>query len=401
MNLKRTLCSAAVVLAGSTVVATGAAQAATPVTINEAGSTLVYPLVVDWANNFGVDTGDVVNSGAVGSGAGIEDVCGGDVQIGASDAPLGYPGVKECGDGSVATMSHYVEVPWALSATGLLYHIPGVKTGLRLSAADLAKIYNGKITNWDQLQSQEYVTKIVTKTVWKKVHGKRHKVKVHKHKRVRLFKMPNLRITPVFRSDGSGDSYAFTNFMTRADRSGWSYGPTTSFPTGISSNGVGADGNSGVAQQVIATKGAIGYVSVYYLIATLNDNRGLGVAAVRNAAGNYEEPNGSNIGDAAKSITDPPAQNSSSTSASHTFGMVIQYPSKKFKTAYPVSTYTYAIVPRDSGSDAAAVRDFLTYAVSTKYDGEAGGVNVGTPIGFVPLTSAVQSYDKRVIAEIK
>ena len=395
MNLKRTLLSAAVVVGGSAVFATGA-QAAT--TITEAGSTLVYPLAVDWGNNFGVDTGDTVQTAAVGSGAGITDVCGGTANIGASDAPLGYPGVKQCGDGTASTLAHYVEVPWALSATGLLYNIPGIHTGLRLTPIDLAEIYSGKLTNWDQLQSQE-VTKVQKfKFVTRKVHGKKKRVKVKNgFATKRLFNMPNLPITPVYRSDGSGDSYAFTNFLTRGAGRSWAFGPSTSFPTSADASAVGGSGNAGVASSVIATKGAIGYVSVYYLISTLNDNAGLGVAAVKNAAGNYELPNDANITAAADSISAPPAQNGGSTSSP--FGMVIQYPSSRYAAAYPVSTYTYAIVSR-SLANPDAVKQFLHYAVATTFDGEPGGLNVGTPIGFVPLTSQVQKYDNAVINEI-
>lgn len=406
MHLKRTLCSAAVVLAGGAVVATASAQAAA--TVSEAGSTLVYPLVVDWANNFNVDSGISVTSGAVGSGAGITDVCTGTVQIGASDAPLGFPGVKECGSGTpsgnlttpASTMAGYVEVPWALSATGLLYNIPGVHgSGLRLSAADLANIYSGKITNWDQLQSEQVVKtpKYKTKTVGKGKHKKKKKV-LAGYTTKTLFHLPNLKITPVYRSDGSGDSYAFTNFMTRGAASIWgSFGPTTSFPTSADASAVGGSGNQGVANQVIATQGAIGYVSVYYLIATLNNNSGLGVAAVENAAGNYELPNDPNITAAAQSISAPPAQNTSSTTTP--FGMVIQYPAKQYSAAYPISTYTYAIVSRTL-SDPSATKAFLDYAVSSTYAGEPGGINVGTPIGFVPLTSQIQSYDQGIINQI-
>jgi phosphate transport system substrate-binding protein len=401
LNLKRTIGSAALVLAGSAIVATGAAQAATPTTISEAGSTLVFPLAQEWADNYNIITGNTVNTAVGGSGLGITDVCSNQIQIGASDAPLGFPGVKECGTGTptgtlttpMSTMAQYVEVPWALSGTGLLYDLPGIKTGVHLSLTDLAKIYTGKITNWDQLQSQQYKT--VTKTVTKKVHGKKKKVK--EKKKVRLFKLPNLKITPVFRSDGSGDSYAFTNALTKGAGKSWSFGPSTSFPTSAGP-GLGASGNAGVTAQVEATKGAIGYVSVYYLIAAVNNDKNDHVAAIENAAGNFEIPSATSIKDASSSISKPPAQNVAS--ATKPFGLLIQYPSKKFSGAYPISTYTYAIVPRAAGSNAAADKSFLDYAVSTKFEGSPGGVNTGVAIGFVPIPSAVQSYDKSVINDI-
>ncbi len=386
MTIKRTLLSTAVVLGGSAIIATGAAQAATPAaaqastpaTITEAGSTLVYPLVSEWSTNFGIDTGDTVNSQSVGSGAGIADVCGGLVQIGASDAPLGYPGVKVCQPtgGTAVTQSKsyaakYVEVPWALSATGIIYRIPKgggkyITNGLHLTANQIVEIYTGKVKNWDQLKTN--------------------------------MKLPNVKITPVYREDGSGDSYAITNFMSKANSSWRSkYGPTTSFPTTASSSGIGETGNSGVAGEVEAVSGSIGYVSNFYSIEVLNSGHHVGIAAVGNAAGKYEFPNVANMDAAANSISKPPAQN---TTSGKFFGMAIQYPSKKYSAAYPISTYTYAIVPK-AVSGGGSVRAFLNYAVSKSYDGQPGGLEIGTSIGFAPITSTVQSYDKKVIATIK
>lgn len=439
MKFKR-LCVALslTVFAGSAAIGTAAASAATPVTISEGGSTLVYPLAFDWSQAYEALSGNTVDTASVGSGAGITGVCNGTYDIGASDAPLGYPGVKECGAGTTATYSGYVEIPWALSATGLLYHIKlsdgkYLSSGLDLTSTDLVDIYTGKYTKWSQIPSPtQTVTKSVavykTKKVWKfkKVHGKKvwvyHKVDGKKQhvlvkKRVKVgsktetvnqkISLPATAITPVYRSDGSGDSYAFTNFMSLSNSS-WNsaYGPSTSFPTGASTDGVGSSGNAGVANSVIHTTGAIGYVSVYYLISTLGDFNGLGVAAIKNAAGHYEFPNDQNISDAASSVTTPPAQNSNCQyddphASSDCFGMIIQYPSKSYSIAYPISTYTYAIVPKTGlGSVASTVQDFLDYAVESTYQGEPGGLNTGNAIGFVPLTSKIQSYDKTIISQI-
>jgi phosphate transport system substrate-binding protein len=413
-HFKRILLSTAVVLCGSTIIATAAAQAST--TVSEAGSTLVFPLVQEWGVNFGIISGDTVTSAGGGSGAGITDVCGNTIDIGASDAPLGYPGVKACGANTPAVFANYYEIPWALSATGIIYKIPVdggahyITNGLHLTAADLVGIYTGKITEWSQLQSQQHTTQTykVKKVIYKRKHGKRVKIVEHitKTRTVQLFKysLPSGTagaITPVYRSDGSGDSYAFTNFMSKAS-STWNtdFGPSTSFPTTADASAIGESGNSGVAAEVEATNGSIGYVSNFYSITVLNSGENVAIAKIGNKAGNFEYPNVANIDSAASSIKNPPAQNTASTSTSDLFGLLIQYPSKSYKVAYPISTYTYAIVPTDSGSAAAGVQAFLTYAVSKTYDGNTGGLNVGDTIGFAPLPSAIQSYDKTLINKI-
>ena len=199
--------------------------AAASANLTGAGSTLVAPLEANWANGFeAAGHGNVkVTYGAVGSGAGIAQITARTVDFGASDAPLTPEQAAAC--------NGCVQIPWALSATGLGFSIPGVKK-LNLTGPILAGIYFGKITNW----SDPKIKKINPKA-----------------------KLPNLAITPVYRSDGSGDTYAFTNYLSKVSKP-WKNEVGYSTSVGFT-HGVGAKGNSGVTNVVATTPGAIGYIS--------------------------------------------------------------------------------------------------------------------------------------------
>ena len=124
-------------------------------------------------------------------------------------------------------------------------------------------------------------------------------------------------------------------------------GATISFPTSV---GIGAKGNSGVASEISSTSGAIGYMSASYLIA-----QKITAAQIQNAKGNYEYPNLSNIEDAASEVTSVPAGNA----------LHITDPPKRYKKAYPISTFTYALVPQSGNPQASLLKQWFTYCVTT------------------------------------
>ncbi|MDE3132251.1 MAG: phosphate ABC transporter substrate-binding protein PstS [Acidobacteriota bacterium] len=346
MHIKRMICLGAAVFGVS---ATGAVASASASTIKEAGSSLVFPLVSIWSQHYSAAT---VSPAAGGSGVGIKDISANSfsVDIGASDAPMSAQ--QYAGD------SHDpVEIPWALTATGVGYNIPGVK-GLRLSATLLAQIYTGKITTW----------------------GNKAILKINKSHAKALRRAG--KITPVFRSDGSGDSFAFQNFLFRGAPKLWKTVPSTSFPTTV---GQGENGNAGVAGEVRQNKGTIGYISAAYLI-----QQHISTAAIQNAAKNFEYPNGVNIANASASNSKIPAQGTAFTNAN---GVPIQYPSKKYKIAYPISTYSYAIVNRSPVSGGASSGDrkaFLSWAVTS-------GQHLGGALDFVALPRSIVSQDQGLI----
>jgi len=277
-----------------------------------AGSTLIAPLLEGyWAPEFEKTSGTKVTYSAVGSGAGIEQISARAVEFGASDAPLTSAqssGCNEC-----------VQIPWALTATGVAFHIEGVSR-LRLTGPVLADIYLGDITNWD------------SPAIAKLNKGET---------------MPNLAINVVYRSDGSGDTYALTNYLSDISpewKSKVGNATSVSFPTGV-----GGKGNAGVTAVVSSTNGSIGYISASYIIA-----HGLGAAAIKNAAGKFEYPNLKNIENAASSVKSVPASNE----------VHIVDPSKKYKIAYPISTFTYCIIPKAAPQKETIVQ-WVKFALTT------------------------------------
>jgi phosphate transport system substrate-binding protein len=327
-----------VAIAAVLVMATGVASASAA-GLTGAGSTLVAPLMANWINGFEIKEGIPVKYGAVGSGAGIAQITARTVDFGASDAPLTPQQAAAC--------NGCVQVPWALSATGLGFNVPGVRK-LNLTGKLLAGIYFGKVTNWNDPKIKQINPQA---------------------------KLPNLAITPVFRSDGSGDTYTFTNYLSKispAWRNEVGYATTVGWKAGV-----GAKGNSGITATVVKTPGAIGYISASYLIAA-----GLGAVAVQNKAGNYELPNLKNIESAASGVKSVPSSNE----------INITNPPKSATTAYPISTFTYAIVPHNAPQKG-FVQQFLTYAITK-------GQAYGAALDFAPLPKVVLSAAKAAIASL-
>jgi phosphate transport system substrate-binding protein len=272
----------------------------------------------------------------IGSGGGIQAITTRTVDFGASDAPL-TPDQADACDGCVL-------LPWALSATALSYNLPGFGSGLRLTGPVLAGIFLGKITNW----SDPRITALNP--------GK---------------KLPSQAITPIYRSEGSGDTYAFTSYLTKVSPE-WKakVGADTSvdFPAGV-----GGKGNSGVAGTMTRTDGSLGYIGVAYAV----QNK-LGVASIQNAAGQFVPPDLPGIA-AAGEVGEPASDNS----------IPIVDPPPSAKGAYPISTFTYAIVPKDSPK-ADDLKELLTYAIGP-------GQEFAERFVFAKLPAEVVELDKKTI----
>lgn len=309
-------------------------------TITGAGSTLVLPLVSKWESDYNSRYEVTITYGGVGSGTGIDQITQNTVDFGASDAPLSSDQASAC-DGCL-------QIPWALSATAIAYNVSGVDTGLQLSPQIVADIYLGNITSWDDPAIAKLNPKV---------------------------QLPSTKITPVYRSDGSGDTYALTDLLSKVS-SDWKSNVGTStlvkFPTGV-----GAEHNDGVAAALGKTDGAIAYMGAAYV-----SSNSLNEAALQNEAGNFEEPTVDTIAAAADAVSDIGLDNTVS----------ITDPPASAKDAYPLSTYTYAIVPQDAPK-ADALQKFLTYAIGP-------GQEFGPDLTFAPLSKAVLAADKATIAKI-
>jgi phosphate transport system substrate-binding protein len=318
-----------------------AASASAAGALTGAGSSLVAPVEAEWAAAFQTKTGNTVTYQSVGSGTGITDIQQRLVDFGASDAPL-TPSQQSACNGCV-------QIPWALSATGVGIHINNLSS-IKLTGPVLADIYLGHITNWDD------------PTIKKLNPG---------------VNLPNLAITPVFRSDGSGDTYAFTDYLSTV--SGTFKSQVGSAATSVSfPKGVGAKGNSGMVSVLSSTNGAIAYIAVGYLLQ--NWPR---VAAVKNAAGKYEVPNLRNIENAAKSVKHAqPA------------GYHIVNPPKAEKIAYPISTFTYVIAPSANAPQAGLLKEWVNFVLNQ-------GQAFGPRLDFAPMPKLVLNAAKAAVKQIQ
>jgi phosphate transport system substrate-binding protein len=305
-----------------------------------AGSTLVAPLMSKWSSDYSKKANVTVTYGSIGSGGGISQITARTVDFGASDAPL-TPDQAKAANG-------VVQIPWALAATVVVYNLRGAPNGLKLTGSVVADIYQGKVTHWNDPAIAKLNPGVT---------------------------LPATKITPVYRSDSSGDTYAFTSYLAKVSPS-WksAVGASTqvSFPKGL-----GSKGNDGVSATLSRLNGGIGYVAISYVAPNHLD-----YARIQNAAGKYPTPGIASITAAAKAVTTIPSDNAIS----------LVDPPASAPGAYPISTYTYALVPMKSGK-ATTMRDFLTYAVTA-------GQAFGPPLEFAPLPSHVVAADKKTIATI-
>lgn len=320
--------------AGATVRDARAHSAAT-YTITEAGSTLVLPIMAYWATAWDKSSGNTVSYNGGGSGAGESEVGAGQIDIGASDAPLSaYPS---------GSCTGCVQIPWALTATGISFNINnGQVKSLHLTGAVIAKIYLGKIKYWNNSAIKA----------------------LNPHTN-----LPHLAIVPYHRSDASGDSFAFTKYeseVSPAFQSGIGASTQPTFPVGP-----GVSGNGAMASSVQSQNGAIAYVAVSYLI-----NDGLPAASIKNRAGRFEVPNLSEIENATCAIHHVPSNNQ----------LIIVNPPRGCRSAYVISTFTYAMLPktgsRNGGVPAAPIKQFIYYAVH-------GGQQFAAQLDFAHLPGIV------------
>lgn len=306
-----------------------------------AGSTLVAPLVSQWEADYLKSVGVTITYGAVGSGGGIDAITSRSVDFGASDAPLDSDQATAC--------KGCVEIPWVLAAVVPAYHLDNAPDHLKLTGQIVADMFLGNITSWNDPKIKALNPGV---------------------------NLPDTKVTPIYRSDGSGDSYAFTNYLSSVapdwkSKVGTSTQPP--FPTGT-----GAKGTSGVAAGVAATNGGISYMTLAYII---NDK--LQSALVQNAAGNFPVPNVDSITAAASAVTTINPDGS----------ITLVNPPASAATAWPIATYSYVLVPHDS-SKGATMRAFLNYAISDT------GQAFAPPLEFAALPPNVVAHDKQEIAKI-
>ena len=277
--------SVAAVFAGS--------ASAQSVDLTGAGATFPYPIYSKWFSDYAQNTGVKINYQSIGSGGGIRQLSEQTVDFGASDGPMSDQELAGAKGGPV------LHFPTVMGAVVITYNVPGVTRPLNLSGDLIADIFQGKITKWND-------ARIVAQN--------------------RGVSLPSSDILVVHRSDGSGTTYIFTDYLNTVSPS-WSgslgKGKDIKWPVGL-----GGKGNEGVAGQVSQTPGSIGYVELAYA----KQNK-LPYANVRNADGRYVSPSIASVTAAAASMKLP--KNTDYRVS------IVNAPGKD---SYPISSMTWILV---------------------------------------------------------
>ncbi|ASL48328.1 Phosphate-binding protein PstS 1 [Burkholderia sp. AD24] len=323
-------------------------------TLNETGSTLLYPLLTVWVAQYARShPGVQVNIGATGSEAGVQQVIAGKVNIGASDAYMSDVEIKH--------NPRIINVPLAIAAQSVNYNVPGLNAvHLKLDGPTLAGIYSGTVRLWDAPQITALNPGV---------------------------SLPHHAIVPIRRAEGSGDTFVFTQFLTFSTPSWESdrgYGTTISWPSVPA--GITATGNAGMVKSIQSTDYSIGYVGVSY-----SDNIAqakIGTAALKNGAGEFVLPTRDTImaGAASLGARTPPDERLTLVFA-------------PASGAYPLVNYEYAVVSTQQANPAtaAAIRRFLLWTILPSEDNEAWL----TGAHFIPLPPHTWELSQAQIQSIK
>ena len=277
-----------------------------------AGSSFVSKLVQAWTPKVDRDLGIKVTYGPIGSGGGINAITNRTVDFGASDAPLTadqFAACKSC-----------VQIPWALSATSIAYRGDAIPNHIHLTGKVLADIFLGKVKNWND-------------PAIKKLNAGKS--------------LPSLAITVIHRSDNSGTTFNLTEYLSKVSgqwKSGPGKGVAVDWPTGV-----GARGSSGVSGALSQTNGGLTYVDVAFALANH-----FKFAAIQNRAGKFQIPGLNSIRAAGATILRVAPNNG---------GISIVDPAKRQPLAYPICTFTYVIVPKQTGK-AAELKKFIRWALT-------------------------------------
>lgn len=305
------------------------------VDLTGAGATFPYPLYSKWFADYAATTGIKINYQSIGSGGGIRQLSEGTVDFGASDSPMKDEEMTKAKGGAI------YHIPMVLGAVAVTYNVPGLAGGLKLSGDALSDVFAGKITKWNDPRIASTNPGL---------------------------KLPATDILVVHRSDGSGTTYVFTDYLTSVSKT-WAAGPgkgkEVAWPVGL-----GGKGNEGVAGQVKQTPGAIGYVELAYA-----KQNNLPFASIRNSAGNFIAPSPAGATAAAAAIAGKLPPNTDYRLS------IVNAPGAD---AYPISSFTWILVYRQQ-TDAVKGKklvDFLRWALS---DGE----KQATALDYAPLPSAM------------
>ena len=317
-------------------------------TLNGAGATFPYPIYSKWFSEYHKVHSDVqINYQSIGSGGGIRQVTEATVEFGASDMPMTDDQLKEA---QTKLKTKVLNIPTVLGAVVPVYNVPGISGELKFTPDVLAEIFLGRITNWND----------------KAISAANPDVK-----------FPNQDIIVVHRSDGSGTTFIWTDYLSKVSpdwKSQVGSGTSVKWPKGL-----GGKGNEGVAGSVRQLAGSIGYVELIYAV----QNK-IPYGGVRNSSGAFVKASLEGVTAAAASAPKMPAD------------FRVSITNAPGKDAYPISSFTWLLIPSQSKDPAKGkiLADLLNWMV-----GE--GQTMTNALAYAPLPENVAAKVKEAIKQVK
>jgi phosphate transport system substrate-binding protein len=313
-------------------------------TLNGAGATFPYPMYSKWFSEYNKIHSDVqINYQSIGSGGGIRQVLAGTVDFGASDGPMSD-------DQLAQSKVKILHIPTVLGSVVPAYNVPGVSGEIKFTPEALAGIFLGKISSWND------------PAITKANPG---------------VNFPGQTIVVVHRSDGSGTTFIFTDYLSKVSgewRDTVGKGTSVKWPVGL-----GGKGNEGVAGTVRITPGAMGYIELIYAV-----QNNIAYGSVRNPAGSFVKASLDSTTAAAASMKSMPAD------------FRVSITNAPGKDAYPISSFTWLLIPAQS-KDAARgkiIGDFLNWMVDE-------GQKMTAQLTYAPLPAPVAEKVKAAIKQVK
>jgi phosphate transport system substrate-binding protein len=342
-----TACVGAIVLASATCLTPAlAARPHAAVSLVGAGSTFDFPFFDRAFKVYEKSHSVSINYQPVGSGTGIAQFIAKTVDFGASDVPMDPTSDLQKAQAAGGPVQ---QIAVTLGGVAIIYHVPGVKTGLRLSGSVLADIYDGGVQKWNDKEIRKLNPKVG---------------------------LPNLQITPVHRADSSGTTYAFTDYLSKVDdvwRGKVGVGKSVNWPVGV-----GQQGTQGVAQTVKSTGGAIGYAELAYAL-----QNHLTYAAIKNQSGKYVTPSPSSVAADARAFP--------TVSARH-----FSIANGKGAKSYPIATYSWVLMYQHQPDKAKgkALVSLMSWMLGA-------GQKYAKQLDYVPLPKVISGLGTKQLKTVK
>ena len=313
-------------------------------TLNGAGATFPYPMYSKWFSEYNKLHSDIqFNYQSIGSGGGIRQVLAGTVDFGATDGPMTDEQLAQA-------KTKILHIPTVLGADVPAYNIPGVTEELKFTPELLANIFLGKITSWNDA------------ALGKANPG---------------VNLPNQPIIVIHRSDGSGTTYIFTDYLSKVSpdwKNQVGKGTSVKWPVGL-----GGKGNEGVAGMIRQMQGSIGYVELIYAV-----NNKIAYGSVKNAGGQFVKASLDSVTAAAASVKSMPAD------------FRVSITNAPGKDAYPIASFTWLLIPTPSKDPAKGkiIADFLNWMVDD-------GQKMTADLAYAPLPESVVAKVKETAKQVK